>query len=111
MSGFQEILVILIILLAIFFIPRMTARKTDQSSASSVIRRPPRHLSARMRLAILVSVVWLLGALFYCRPWEGQWVRFGAIGTLPLVVGWGGYWVFIGYQPPSRQRRPLDRRR
>ena len=111
MSGFQELLLILIILLAILFIPRITARNADQSSLSPVIRRPPRHLSAWLRLAILASVLWLLGALLYFRPWEGQWVTFGAFGVLPLVVAWGGFWVFVGYQPHGRQRRFPNRRR
>jgi uncharacterized membrane protein YciS (DUF1049 family) len=111
MSGFQELLLILIILLAIFFIPRMTARNADQASLSPVVRRPPKHLSARLRLAILVSVIWLLGALLYLRPWLGHWATFIAIGALPLVVAWGAYWVFAGSQPHGRQRRSVNKRR
>jgi hypothetical protein len=111
MSGFQELLLILVILLAIFFIPRITARNADQPPKSPVVRRPPRHLGGRLRLAILVSVIWFLGTLLYLRPWEGGWVAFGAIGALPLLVGWGAYWVLAGYQPHARQRRSIDKRR
>lgn len=109
MSGFQEILVIVIIVLAILLIPRVagriTARHADPPAIPPVVRRP---LSGRLRLAILISVIWFLGALLYFRPWEGQWVTFGTIGALPLVIAWGGYWVFAGYQP---QRRPARKRR
>jgi len=111
MSGFQEILLILAILLAIFFIPRMTARNTGRSPMRPAVRRMPRHLDGRMRLAILASVVWMCGALLYFRPWEGGWVLFGAIGALPLVVAWGLYWVFAGYQPHGHKQGPLNRRR
>jgi hypothetical protein len=111
MSGFQELLLILIILLAIFFIPRVVGRNADTPLKSPVVRRPPHHLSSRLRLAILVSVIWFLGTLLYLRPWEGAWVIFGAIGALPLLVAWGGYWVFAGYQPHARQRRSIDKRR
>jgi hypothetical protein len=111
MSGFQELLLILIILLAIFFIPRIAARNADQPLRSPVVRRPPQHLGGRLRLAILASVIWLLGTLLYLRPWEGPWVTFGAIGALPLLVAWGGYWVFVGYQSQGRRRRSLPKRR
>jgi hypothetical protein len=111
MSGFQELLLILIILLAIFFIPRITARNTDQPRKPPVVRHPPRYLGALLRLAILVSLTWFLGSLLYLRPWEGPWVAFGAIGALPLLVAWGGYWVFVGYQSQGRRRRSLPKRR
>lgn len=111
MSGFQEILVILIIFLAILFIPRITARNADQPPISPVVRRPRRHLSGRLRLAIVATVIWLLGALLYLRPWEGRWVTFGTMGALPLLVAWGGFWVFAGYQPHGRQRRSAQKRR
>jgi hypothetical protein len=111
MSGFQEILVILIIFLAILFIPRITARNADQPPIATVVRRPPRRLSVRLRLSIVASVIWLLGTLLYLRPWEGRWVTFGALGALPLVVAWGGFWVFAGYQFHGRPRRSAQKRR
>jgi hypothetical protein len=104
MSGLQEILLILIILLAILFIPRMTARNAGlaarhrQPPLRSAARSLPLRLSAGLRLAILTSVVWFCGALLYYRPWEGDWTRFGAVGGLPLVIGWGLYWVFAGHR-------------
>jgi hypothetical protein len=110
MSGFQEILLIVIILLAIFFIPRMTARNAARPPMRPAVRRPPRQLGSRWRLAILASAIWLCGALLYFRPWEGEWVRFGAIGALPVGVAWGLYWVFAGSPPRDRSGRSVNRR-
>jgi hypothetical protein len=99
MSGFQEILLIVVILLAIFFIPRMTARNAAPASRRHAppiranLRRFPPLLSVRQRLAVLASVVWLCGTLLYFRPWAGDWVLFGAVGALPLIIAWGIYWV------------------
>ena len=107
MSGFQEILLIVIILLAIFFIPRMTARNTDRPPLRPAVRRPMRKLSPGWRLAILVSVLWLGGTLLYLRPWAGSegWVLFGAIGVLPPGVAWGLYWVVAGAVSQGRSGR------
>ncbi|MDJ0782722.1 MAG: hypothetical protein QNJ22_12165 [Desulfosarcinaceae bacterium] len=111
MSGFQEILLIVLILLAIFFIPRISARNTGSPSPGPLPRRLPHPLSGRLRLAILTSVVWLCGASLYFRPWQGDWVAFGAIGALPLVVAWGVYWVISGYRTQDRKPRFMDKRR
>ena len=112
MSGFQEILLILIIILAIFFIPRVMARHTGPPPPlRPAVRRLRRPMSGRLRLAILVSALWPLAALLYLRPWEGGWVRFAAIGGLPLVLCWGLYWVMAGFQSHSRSGGSMDRRR
>jgi hypothetical protein len=123
MSGFQEILLIVIILLAIFFIPRMTARNAESAARGNRPslrpahrRRFPPEFSVGQRLAILASVIWFCGALLYFRPWAGDWVLFGAIGGLPLIIAWGLYWVFAGDHrqgPPFNRRppHPMNRRR
>ena len=111
MSGFQELLLIAIILLAIFFVPRLTARNKTQPPLRPAVRRLPRQLSARMRMAILASVIWLCGCLLYFRPWQGAYSGFAAVGCLPLVVAWGLRWVSAGYRTQRRFKPPTDRRR
>jgi hypothetical protein len=111
MSGFQELLLIAIILLAIFLVPRMTARNKEQAPLAPTIKRPPWQLSAWLRLAILASVIWLCGCLLYFRPWQGEYLGFAAVGGLPLVVAWGLRWVLAGYRTNRRLRPPINKRR
>ena len=111
MSGFQELLLIAVILLAIFFVPRLTARNKTQPPLRPAVRRPPLQLSAWLRLAILVSVVWLCGCLLYFRPWQGGYYGFAAVGCLPLAVAWGLRWVLAGYRANRQLRPPTNRRR
>lgn len=111
MSGFQELLLIALILLAIFFVPRLTARNKVQAPLRPAIRRQPWQLGGKLRLAILASVIWLCASLLYFRPWQGDYYAFAAIGGLPLVVAWGLRWVLAGYRTNRRLRPPTDRRR
>lgn len=108
MSGFQELLLIAIIVLAIFFIPRLTARNKAQAPLRPAVRRPPRQLSGWLRLAILVSIIWLCGCLLYFRPWLGEYYGFAAVGCLPIVVAWGLRWVLAGYRTNRRLRPPSN---
>ena len=111
MSGFQELLLIAIILLAIFFVPRLTARNKTQRPLRPAIRRPPWQLSAGLRLAILASVIWLCGCLLYFRPWQGAHSGCAAVGCLPLVGAWGLRWVSAGDRTQRRFSSPTDKRR
>ena len=60
MSGFQEILVIVVILMGILFLPRMMPRRIEQGP-----KRPSVALSRNVRLAIVASIVYpAIAALF-----------------------------------------------
>jgi hypothetical protein len=98
LSGIQEILVIVVILLAILFIPRMMSPRPRQ------VRKPFRpmqkiqNLGARWRLAVLLSILWLLGTGVYFRPWRGSLEVFVIFGVGPVIVGWCIPWVVAGFR-------------
>ena len=97
MSGFSEILLILIIVIVLFFLPRMVSRP------AAPVRRPVRQplmkkITGRWRLAILVSMVWLAATVLWFQPWSGDQTRFVVIGVAPVVVGWGLVWVAAGFR-------------
>jgi len=95
MSGIQEILIVILIVLGIFFIPRMIGK-------NATIQQVPVHrrfrVSGPMRLAIAVSILWPLGAVIYYRPWEDATTPFYAYGLGPVLIGWCLYWVLAGFK-------------
>lgn len=104
MSGFQELLVIVIIILVIFFLPRMTTRNSDMKSARHKFIKRAVSLSGRMRLAIVVSLAWILMIFTWVEPWQGRWLKFIYLGIAPVAAGWSIYWVRRGFDRNGRRR-------
>ena len=102
MSGFQEILVIALIVLALFLVPRM--RQPSRSSPPATVEKGTGTplLGGRARLAIFVSLVWVGLAAAYFRPWRSQWFPFAYVGLGPVILGWGVLWVFKGFRKSGR---------
>jgi len=99
LSGIQEILVIVVILLAILFIPRMMAPQRRPATKPFRPMRSIRNLSVRWRMGIVISLLWLLGAAVYCRPWQGKLESYLLCGVGPVVIGWCITWVVAGFRP------------
>ncbi len=104
MSGFQEILVIVIIILIIFILPRITARNSDLKHTKTVFIKQSIPLSGRMRLAIVISAAWPLAAFTLLETWQGQWLRFLYVGIAPVAAAWSFYWVRRGFDRTGRRR-------
>ena len=97
-SGVHEILLIVLIILAILILPRLMPRKRPQASAAARAADQPVIVSGRLRLAIVLSIVWLLIARAYFEPWNKDIKAFIYFGTGPVVVLWAGIWVIAGYK-------------
>jgi hypothetical protein len=93
-SGIQEILLIIIVVLGIFFVPRMM--KPRPVPQKVVLRRPATRFSWTLRLAIVMSVFWPLACAVYFKPWQQNGIPFTVIGIGPVVVGWSVSWVLAG---------------
>jgi len=104
-AGIQEILVLVVIILAIFFVPRMLSKQEKAESSNSLIARNLSLLSGRMRLAVISSLVWPLFAAGYFEPWEKDIFPFLYIGIGPVVCGWSIRWILAGF----RKSRPKQR--
>ncbi|MCP4689809.1 MAG: hypothetical protein GY859_17280 [Desulfobacterales bacterium] len=98
MSGIQEILVIIGIILAIVFIPRATSRNQWKRSSAPPPGNPITRLPGRVRLAIIASLIWLFGAAVYFEPWNNNLQPFLIIGSGPVLLGWGVGWVVSGFR-------------
>jgi hypothetical protein len=75
LSGLTEILLILLIVVVLFFLPRMVSRP------ASPLRKFPaqpllKKMSGRWRLAILASVIWLAAMTLWLQPWRGNQTLF-----------------------------------
>lgn len=93
MPGLQEILILVIIILALFFIPRVMAKGRSRPAV-----RPRISLPGRARLAIAVSFFWPAIWAVYLQPWRKDFLPFIVIGLLPPAVAWILYWVLSGFK-------------
>jgi hypothetical protein len=94
-SGIQEILLIVIIVGAIFLIPRMTTPRTRQPRMAS----PPRDLTAvsvGTRVFIVLSIFWVMAWSLYLRPWQQDPIAFAAFGLGPVAAAWSLKWILAG---------------
>lgn len=97
----QEILVVAVIAAALFFIPRlMGKRPVPEDKPRS--RRAVTPLTGRMRLAILITALWISAGAAFLKPWTGDTFLFFLTSLGPAMVFWGGIWVWSGYQKYRR---------
>jgi len=93
----QEILVLIVIAAAIFYLPRVIGRK--RAPVREVRRRA---LTGWMRLAILITVFWIAGSAVIHKPWQGDVLPFFYTGLAPVAALWGSTWVWFGYRKYRR---------
>ena len=94
----QEVLVLVVIALAIFYLPRIFGKRPSPTIPE---RRSP-VMTGRMRLAILVTVLWIAGMALFLKPWQDQMVLSLCVTLGPVVVIWGAVWVWFGYKQHRR---------
>lgn len=95
----QELLVLIVVVLALFYIPRMRGRKPVTEPA----RRRTSPLTGRMRLAILLTLFWIAGSAALLEPWQTlDALPFLSFGLGPAAAAWGAAWVWFGYKKYRR---------
>ncbi len=96
----QEILVMIVVALVLFALPRILGKRPEP--VRTVSRRPA--LTGRMRLAILLTLFWILGAAAVLEPWrsDGGFFPFLYVGLVPVAALWGATWVWFGYRKYRR---------
>lgn len=93
----QEILVLIVIALALVYIPK---RRGTNRVIRKEVASPP--LTGLMRLAILITFLWLAGTALFLKPWDNNLLRYLSTGIAPPFVLWGAAWVFSGYKKYRR---------
>jgi hypothetical protein len=93
MPGYHEILIVVAVVAAVIFIPRvMHPRQPIQPQIRS--RKKP---SGIRRAAIALSVVYPLVLAAILQPWDNDLVTFLYVGLGPVILGWLLYWVYRGF--------------
>ena len=92
-SGIQEILVLVIIILAIFFVPRMMNKREHTKPSAAVPT-----LSGRLRLAIAASIFWPVLMAAFLKPWHQDPAIYLYIAVGPVACAWCIYWVSAGFR-------------
>jgi hypothetical protein len=95
--GLPETFVLLAIVLAVVFVPRMRAAGTES-------RQPAVPISGKTRLLIVLSGLWLLGSAAFTKPWSGTWGLFAYAGVGPVVLLWCALWVVSGLSSDRKAR-------
>jgi len=91
MSGFHEILLVAVILLAILFVPRMMPRKIENKP-----KQAPLVLSRNKRLSITASFLYPIAVAGFLQPWRNNLIPFLYIGLGPVILGWLLFWIISG---------------
>lgn len=61
------------------------------------------------RIAVIVSVLWVLLALAFASSETNSLTGFIIVGAAPLTLLWGGYWIVSGFLASRRRTsRPLE---
>ncbi len=94
-SGIQEILVLVIIILGIFFLPRILNRGQEKQTVAAKLVVV---LSGKMRLAIAASVLWPAVVAAFMQPWKQVLFPYLYLGLGPVAVVWTLYWVLTGFR-------------
>jgi multisubunit Na+/H+ antiporter MnhB subunit len=96
MSGLMEILLIVVIALGIFVLPRLLAGRPEKELHSRVRFF---KLSGWMRLAVMVSFLWPALLALYLKPWSSHhWSAFFYVAVGPVTLTWGIFWVVSGFR-------------
>jgi polyferredoxin len=96
----QEIVIVIIIGLALFYIPRLRTGKA-RGAVRKDTQMPP--LTGWMRLAILITFLWVYGVAAVMKPWNNNnLLTYLSVGVAPAFIFWGAVWVFFGYKKYRR---------
>jgi isoprenylcysteine carboxyl methyltransferase (ICMT) family protein YpbQ len=103
LPSITEILIIVAIILAVFVLPKRFIRR------SPPVKRAPLKqgaiLTGWQRMAILLSILWLSFLALYLKPWVkglNEWYIYIYAGITPVVLYWGGYWIYRGFKRKGR---------
>jgi len=93
MAGFQEILIVVAIILGIFFIPRVISKKPALAAAKS-----KQKISGKLRIAIAATIIYPIFPAVYFQPWQQNLSAIALTGIVPVLVGWLAAWVYDGFR-------------
>lgn len=101
MASITEILTLVLIIIGILVLPKMfrPAEKIKPGKKISIS-----SISILIRFGIIISIlIPTVSALIY-QPWKKDLILFILTGIIPLIIGWGIYWIFAGIKSNAKGR-------
>jgi len=98
LSGLKEVVIVALVLLALFLIPRFIRTGKAPGSKPTHLEASGRKHTGMLRLGILLSVLWIALAWILLNPQEGGAMLFLGAGVLPVGLAWGVRWVVLGFR-------------
>lgn len=94
MTGISEILILILLIACILIIPRMfKAEPTKKTSSSKKLTK----LTAKIRLGIVLSIVYPILMAIYLKPWHvSQVILYISYGIMPVLLVWAFIWILAG---------------
>ena len=96
LSGIKEIVIVVCVLVGLFFLPRFF-RSGGQKAESSQNKQVWENQGV-LRIAVLLSSLWVAIAAIFLNPLSGHMLPFLGAGVLPVALGWGIRWVVLGFK-------------
>jgi hypothetical protein len=97
-SGFQELLLIVLIVIGIVCLPRLLGRRP--TPPNDAMAPPPTRfrITGFIRLALFGSMAWILATAVYLEPWTRWDQHYLIVGVGPVLLFWGLIWIISGYR-------------
>ncbi|MCD4742560.1 MAG: hypothetical protein K8R67_08825 [Desulfobacteraceae bacterium] len=99
MASITEILTLLVIIIGILILPKMFRKEEKGTSHKRLLTKA---ISVPARLGIIISILLPLISALVLQPWKQNLILFILAGIVPLIIGWGLYWMFAGLKNKKR---------
>lgn len=94
MLGFQEILIIVLVIGGIVAFRPLFSKKAPARRPV----RPMNRIGGKWRLALAASIVYPAAVAAYIRPWKSDPFDFYYVGIAPVVLAWLVCWTVMGFK-------------
>jgi len=93
LTGISEILILVLLIVGILILPRFFKGEPDKKSSST---NKLKKLSPKMRLSIVVTLIYPIAMALYLRPWNQGLILFISFGIIPVFLAWAIFWITAG---------------
>ena len=101
MASITEILTLVVIIIGILILPKMFRQEEKKSSKNKLSIN---SISVLARFGIVVSILIPTISALVFQPWKKDLILFVLTGIIPLIIGWGIYWMRAGIKNKAKNK-------